>query len=642
MLYFFRNMLLFGLLFLFSAGLMAQSEEYKPSRKALKAFESGLEEWRSRQFEKAEASLLKAIRLDTLYSQAYILLADLHMDRGRYGQAANWYSKAIALHPEQKDGLYYLLGQASLENRDYAGALEALDQYLRLEGIRRDKRDYAENLRELAYFRFQAIQDPVPFEPENLGPFVNSSNDEFVNSITLNEKKLVFTLMQPDSIIPGHYTEGFEMALKTDSGWVNAGSALPDLKVLGNVGAMSLSPDGNFLFFTSCGADGGYGSCDLYVCGRTNTGWSDPQNLGGVVNASSWDSQPCFSADGQTLYYSSSRGGGEGGSDIWMTKFTQGQGWSRPVNAGSAINSQEEEMAPFIHPDGQSMYFSSQGHTGMGGFDLFMSRIDSLGNWGKPVNLGYPVNTEGDEINIVVSTNGRAAYLSSDQEEGYGGYDIYRFELPEALAPRPVAYLEGRVYDAESLEGLEAEIELIDLQKGELSVRCASEPQNGNYLAALPGGKNYALNISKPGYMFFSENFNLALNDLQGEAYRLDVPLQAVKTGQSFTLNNVFFETDSFALDESSQVELFKLNAFLVHNPEVRIMICGHTDNTGSVSYNQELSEKRARSVYSFLLEIGIDPRRLEYKGFGKSQPVSDNKTEEGKAENRRTEILIL
>ncbi len=637
-----RHILSFCLLLLFSAGLMAQSEEYVPSKKARKAFETGLEEWQSNQIDKAEATLLKAIRLDSLYAQPHILLADMLMDRGRFELAADHYRTAIALQPEGEGGLHYLLGLACLESRDYSGALEAFDHYLSLDGIRMEKREYTENLRETAAFRKYATEHPVPFQPTNLGPLVNSVHDEFVNSITLDEKKLVYTLMQPDSVISGHYTEGFEMALKTDSGWVNAGSVLPDLKTLGNVGAMSLSPDGNFLFFTSCGAEGGYGSCDLYVCGKAAGGWTEPQNLGGVVNASSWDSQPCFSADGQSLYYSSSRGGGEGGSDIWMTKFTQGQGWSRPVNAGAEINSPEEEMAPFIHPDGQSMYFSSKGHTGMGGFDLFISRKDSTGKWGEPENLGYPVNTEGDEINIVVSTNGRAAYLSSDQDEGYGGYDIYRFDLPESLAPRAVAYLEGRVYDAESLEPLEAEIELIDLQTGELAVRCASEPGNGEYLAALPGGKNYALNISKPGYMFFSKNFNLEENDLREDAYRLDVPLQAVKSGQSFTLRNIFFETDSFALDESSEVELFKLNAFLVSNPGIRIMICGHTDNTGSESYNQELSEKRARSVYSFLIRIGIDPRRLEYKGFGKSQPVADNQTEEGKAENRRTEILIL
>jgi outer membrane protein OmpA-like peptidoglycan-associated protein len=288
------------------------------------------------------------------------------------------------------------------------------------------------------------------------------------------------------------------------------------------------------------------------------------------------------------------------------------------------------------------MYFSSRGHTGMGGFDLFLSRMDSNGRWTEPLNLGWPVNTEFDEINMVVATNGKGAYLSSKQDEGYGGYDIYRFDLPQELAPRRVSYLEGNVYDADSKKPLGAEILLIDLLSGDITVRCESDPGEGHYMAALPGGRNYALNISKPGYLFYSENFDLIDGETPEESVKMDVYLQPVKSGETFVLNNIFFETDKYNLDHRSRVELLRLYNFLNQNPDIRILICGHTDDIGTAAYNQTLSENRAGAVYDYLVNAGILPERLEFKGFGKSHPISDNKTEEGRAMNRRTEIVIL
>ncbi len=620
----------------------AQDEKHEPSPKAEKAFNDALMHWRLSSLDKAEKDLEKAIRIDSAYIDPYILLGDLSYDRGKFDEAIANYQKAIAIDPAFSTSLYYLLGKAYFDKEDYANAGISLKKFLGIEGIRKDQKEIANDLVQIAAFRQYAFENPVPYEPENLGESINSEHDEYVNSITLDETNLVFTLMQPDTLVKGRYTEGFVMAVRTDTGWVLAGRALPDLYELGNIGAMSLSPDGRFLFFTSCGAPGGHGSCDLYVCGKNGEDWGKPQNLGGIVNTETWDSQPCFSADGQTLFFVSARPGGKGGSDIWYTRFIQNKGWTKPINAGKTINTDGEEMAPFIHPDGRTMYFSSKGHIGMGGFDLFITRMDSTGQWAEPVNLGWPVNTSSDEINIVVATNGKAAYLSSKQEDGFGGYDIYRFDLPASLAPYKVSYLEGNVYDADTKEPIAAEILLYDLENGDLSVRCESDASNGHYLAALPGGRNYALNISKPRYLFYSENFNLKETDVREESVNMDVYLQPVKAGQSFVLNNIFFNTDQYTLDELSQLELLKLNAFLIQNPGVSIMICGHTDAVGTEEYNQTLSENRAGAVFSFLVTAGISQDRLQFKGYGKSQPVSDNETEEGRAKNRRTEILIL
>ena len=619
-----------------------QHQDHVASSKAQKAFDNALSHYRGDDSEKAEKELLKAISIDSLYIDPYLLLADIKYDRNNLDEVIYLYGKAISIDSAYSKTVYYLIGSACLENGDYHAAVIWLSKYISFAGIRNDQKEVAYKKFKLASFRHKAISNPVPFQPLNLGAAVNTAHDEFVNSITLDESKMVFTLMQPDSLIKGRFSEGFVMAIKKDSVWELAGRTLPDLYELGNIGAMSLSPDGRFLFFTSCGAPRGFGSCDLYVCSNIGGGWSDPQNLGDAVNTANWDSQPCFSADGKTLYFSSARKGGMGGSDIWFTVFKQGKGWIKPINAGPNINTNHEEMAPFIHADGQTMYFSSKGLTGMGGFDLFITRMDSAGQWQEAKNLGWPVNTSSDEINIVVSTNGKAAYLSSDLEEGFGGYDIYSFDLPADLAPQKVTYIEGKVFDAETLLPVGAELQLIDLETAKLTVRCESKSDDGHYIAALPGGRNYALHISKPGYLFYSENFNLSVDEVSEEPVKKDVYLQPVKAGHSFILNNIFFDTDEYTLSDLSLVELYKLNAFLVINPEISIMICGHTDDVGTEDYNQILSKNRAASVYDFLVEVGIDPARLKYIGYGKTKPISDNDTDEGRAENRRTEILIL
>ncbi|MDT8394423.1 MAG: OmpA family protein [Bacteroidales bacterium] len=630
------------IVFLLAAALNMFSQQHEPALKAKKSFNNALEFYYDNETEKAVRELHKAMRFDSLFVDPYILLGDIFYDREMLSEAISYYEQAIAVDPDYSPDIYFLAGKACLENMDFSASAVYLKKCLGMEELNQGKRLQAEKMLKLALFREEAVENPVDFQPVNLGPSVNSVHDEYVNSITLDNTKMVFTLTQPDTMVKGRLTEGFMMALKEDSLWKTTGKALPDLYELGNIGAMSLTPDGRFLFFTSCGSGIGYGSCDLFVCGKEGDSWSEPQNLGNKVNTPHWESQPCFSADGQTLYFSSARPGGYGGADIWKTIFTQGRGWSEPVNAGGNINTAQEEMAPYIHPDGQTMYFSSKGHPGMGGFDLFITRLDSSGRWTEAVNLGWPINTAADEIIMLVSTDGKMAYISSDLEGGEGGYDIYSFGLPPKFAPMKVSYLEGTVYDAETNKPLPAEIQLIDLQTGKLIVRCESEPVSGRYMAALPGGKNYALNVSKPTYIFYSENVNLAVRELDRVAVRKDIYLKPIRAGHSFVLKNVFYETDMYSLSELSRVELYKLNTMLVLNPEIKIMICGHTDDVGSDEYNQTLSENRARAVYDFLVDTGIDPSRLSYKGFGKTQPVSDNDTEEGRAQNRRTEIMIL
>jgi outer membrane protein OmpA-like peptidoglycan-associated protein len=278
----------------------------------------------------------------------------------------------------------------------------------------------------------------------------------------------------------------------------------------------------------------------------------------------------------------------------------------------------------------------------MGGADLFVSRMDNLGNWQKPENFGYPVNTNRDEINLIINAKGNEAFISAERDNGFGNTDIYRFELPPQSRPASVSYVEGKVYDKNSLAPLSASFELIDMQSDLVVVTSVSDPVSGRFLMSLPVDKDYALNVSCKGYLFYSMNFNLNDGHDINNAVKLDVPMQPVAVGETVILRNIFFETDKYDLLPESKAELGKLIAFLSKNSNMHIEIGGHTDNVGSDAHNITLSQNRAKAVYDYLVSKGVSAEKLTYKGYGKSMPVDTNDTPEGRAGNRRTEFKVL
>jgi len=380
----------------------------------------------------------------------------------------------------------------------------------------------------------------------------------------------------------------------------------------------------------------------LYYSKITNGEISDAKNLGSIVNSGSWDSQPCFSSDGKSLFFASKRPGGFGGSDIWISELDKNGNFTNPKNAGSTINTTGDEMAPLIHYDATTLFFSSNGHIGMGGYDLFVSKYSLNGNWSLPENLGYPVNTDRDEINMIVAPDGLTAFISSDQPDGFGGFDIYKFSLNEAVRPNPVTYIKGIVYDAETGEKLIAKVELVQIASGEVFTRSESELETGFFLVALPMDQMISLNVDKKGYLFYSDHFNTHFKGSKADPVELQIPLKKLKSGEIMVLKNIFFETNQFDLLESSFPELNKLVVLLIENPSLRIEISGHTDNVGTTVYNNELSKKRAKSVYDYLLRMGFSNERMEFKGYGFLKPLDTNDTESGRSKNRRTEIKVL
>lgn len=285
-------------------------------------------------------------------------------------------------------------------------------------------------------FRRQAMANPVPFNPENMGAGVNSADDEYLPTLTADGKTLIFTRYNRPSM-----AEDFFQSRSVNGAWARAVRMAEPLNSAENEGAGCISQDGRILYFTACGRQDGAGRCDLYISYRKGNGWSIPQNLGPAVNTSAWESQPCLSIDGKTLYFVSNRDGGQGGMDIWRSTLVEGR-WTKPVNMGPGINTKGDEKSPFVSFDDQRLYFSSNGLIGMGGLDLFVCSRTSDSTWGEPQNLGYPINTLGDESSLIVSPDGQTAIFSSDKFGGQGGLDLYSFALPEAVRPEPVEYKE--------------------------------------------------------------------------------------------------------------------------------------------------------------------------------------------------------
>jgi len=435
------------------------------------------------------------------------------------------------------------------------------------------------------------------------------------------------------------YQEDFYYSEVSDTSWLPAKNIGSPLNTPYNEGALSLAAGGQYMYFTACNRIDGKGGCDIYYSALTSRGWISGMNIGNPINTKYWESQPSLSSDGQKLFFVSNRPGGYGGMDIWVSKRSSSGTWLEPVNLGGVINSKGNEMSPFIHFDGKTLYFSSDGRPSMGGLDLYLSRMLDDTTWSEPVNLGYPINTQADEMGLIINGSGQRAFYSSEINPERGR-DLYYFNLPEKLRPDPVSYIKGTVYDKLSGRKLKAGFELTDLNMGKTVLK-SSTNDKGEFLICLTSGQNYGLTVDKEQYLFFSESFFLEGDHTAAEPFIVRVGLSPIRVGEMMTLYNVFFETDSWELRSESLIELNKLYGLLQKNELIIIEIGGHTDSSGSDDHNQVLSQRRAESVRNFLLSKGIIPERINYRGFGDTMPISDNETDEGMRRNRRTEIKI-
>ena len=588
------------------------------------------------EYDQALELLDKALSKDPNYIDAWDLKGSIHMIKGEHAEAKVALEKVIQASPDHPYALLEI-SQILFEEQNFSEAQKMLQRIIR-KGPKGPKYKQAVLLAANAEFAQEAVNKPVAFEPQNLGPGINSVQEEYFPGLSLDQKTLYYTRRDGRQSIRVQNEDLFEASFSGGE-WKNGSNLGKPINTRENEGAFSASADGKFIYFTSCSREGGEGRCDIWQSTKKGDGWSEPKNLGFPINTRDWESQPSLAADGITLYFISNRPGGYGGTDIWRS-VRKGDKWSMPRNLGPDVNTAQDEQFPFIHPDGQTLYFSSYGHPGIGKSDIFFTKLKE-GKWTKPVNLGYPINTSKDEWNFVVDRTGETAYMASDRLDGYGGMDIYSFPLYEDARPEMTTYVKGIVRDKKTRQKLFSIVDLYDVESGKKVAMTYSDKYTGEFLISIPANKTYAFEVQSDGYLLYSDQFKITGGSLL-KPFTLTIDLDKIAAGKSVVIENVFFDTDKSELKPESYAELRVLTDFLNKNPNITIEIGGHTDNKGQKSRNLELSNSRAKAVFDHLVSKGVPANRLTYKGYADGVPIADNNSEEGRAKNRRTEFKVI
>lgn len=614
------------------------------SKKTKEAYKKAYSYILQKDYKTAKKELNKLTKKDPTFVNSYIQLGYISEVEEDLETATQYFKKALELAPDYYPKSYMDLSRIAMKQEAYEEVVQYLTKFLTYDKIHPNLVKRANKRLGDAKFRPKALANPVPFDPKNLGENINSDDREYFPSITLDDE-LVYTVQI------GQGQQGQEdlyRSQRSENGWEKR-QPIANVNTSENEAAQSISADGKLLVFTVCNRREDYGSCDLYYSKKVNGKWTKPRNIGAPINTKNWESQPTIAPNSDAIYFVRGGARGQGNKNIFVTKLQADGTWGEPQNV-SELNTAYNESSPSLHPDGKTLYFSSNGHPGMGGLDLFVTRLQENGKWALPVNLGYPINTEKQEEALAVNRKGNLAYLASDRLGGFGSMDLYSFELPEAARPSAVTYINGITLSAETNLPLSAAVEIVDL-KTEKVVLQLQTPKKGTFIACLPVGQ-YALNAQKDGYLFFSANYNLTEEKSLDLAYLLEAKLQPiVYVGDDSTkkiirepivLENVFFATASAELKSESKVELDKLKTFLEKNKTLHIQLNGHTDNVGKPEDNLSLSDARAKAVMEYLIGQGIDKKRLKAKGFGETKPKYDNTSNSGRAGNRRTEFEVL
>jgi len=635
-----RLLLFFACCSLFQYSFSQPYDPEKVNKKAVQFFDQAYERAQDGNYPNAIGLLLQAVKTDTKYVDAYLALGNIYGILKNYKSAIGYYEKAFAIDSGYtlQDKLPYSINLAGLG--EFERALAAVNELLKkkppknpvtLENAYKRKRSY-----EFAVeYASNNQQKNYVFAPQNMGDSVNSNESEYFPCLTIDGNQLAFTRK-----LNGRNEDFFTSSKTPSSNWGVAKPMEGNVNTEQSEGAQNISQDGQWLVFTGCYRPDGMGGCDLYISYKTENGWSEAMNLGGTINSDQWESQPCLSPDKNELYFVSRRFGGYGGSDIYVSRMQPNGKWGNPENLGPGINSPADEQCPFIHADNQTLYFTSDHWPGYGDEDLFYVRKQPGGRWSKPVNLGYPVNTIDREGTLFIAADGKTAYYASDRSDSKGGLDIYSFELRENIRPAKTLWVKGKVYDKKTTNGISAAVELIDLATKQVITKVQTS-ESGEYFITLPVGKDYAFNVTRKGYLFYSDNFPMS-NRSPDSIYEKNIGLQPIEANASIVLKNIFFDVNKFELKPASQAELDILVQLLTENPSVKIEISGHTDNVGQPADNLTLSINRAKAVVSYLVNKNISAQRLIAKGYGETKPIADNKSDEGRAENRRTEMKVV
>jgi outer membrane protein OmpA-like peptidoglycan-associated protein/tetratricopeptide (TPR) repeat protein len=558
--------------------------------------------------------------------------------------ALSYFLKAKQLEPAVSSKMEFYVGCGYQLNGDLTNALSSFNAY-RSSLDRLNAADIQEVDRRIAEVNNAvALADkPIAVKMENPGANINSPSGDYIPLISADGEKLFFTSRRGkdgDDIdeYDGDFFEDVYFSSLKDGAFLPASNIGAPINSPFHDAAVGVTVDGHSLIIFR----GGIGNGDLFVSTNDGFKWSEPVSFGAPVNSNAHESSACFSPDGKFLYFVSDRAGGQGGRDIYVSKIIDGSNkWGEPKNLGPAINTVYDEEGIFMHPDGKTLYFSSKGHNTIGGYDVFVSVLKN-GDWSQPINLGMPLNTPGDDVFFQVSADGKTGYFSSYRKEGLGDKDVYKVSfLNSDSVITNLVLLKGIISDASTGSPISAQIEVVDLDTNLTVGKYKNDAKTGEYLISLPAGKNYGTVITADGYLFESQNYDLNDSAVYKEVKR-DVKLQSVKKGSEITLNNLFFDSGSTGLKETSVNELNRLLRLMQTYPQLKVEIAGHCDNVGGAAFNQDLSEKRARAVKDFLVKHAIQSERLTSNGYGYTKPLADNDTEEGRAKNRRIELIII
>lgn len=628
--------LLLGLLILFAfCTAYGQKALSTSNKKSLKLYEKADKKYKERDFESALSFLEQSVDEDPLFFEAYVRMGSLYNALGQMDSVYSKFGTYLDIAQDPIASVVEKMAFMAFDRGHYDRSYSYLERFLAKVPERREARDImllAESLK----FSFEQLKNPINISIEELPAAINQFKLQYLPAITVDGLTMIYTkrdvFSSDEDIVVSH---------KQNGEWKPSVSISNRINTPLNEGACSISADGRIMIFTSCDRRDTYGSCDLYIARKVGDNWSKPENLGKSVNSQYWESQPSLSADGKTLYFASNRPGGYGGRDLWVVTSDNKGEWQRPVNLGSAINSFKDETTPFIHSNGTTLYFSSNSYPGMGGFDLFeVHKRDST--WSEIANLGYPINTFRDEVSFLVTSDGKNAFFAKEDQKNREILDsrIVGFELPDLLQPLPASYIVGKVVDANTKVPLTAKVEVVDIDTNVKLYQSSSDSITGEYYMILPSGRDLAGYVKKRGYMY--TNFHFTTHGNQQQQDTLYIELERIQVGQSLVLKNIYFELDSYEVDQRSMSEIESVIQLMTDNPTLQIEINGHTDDIGDKGYNQKLSEKRALSVYDHVVNGGIKKERLHYQGFGDTKPLNPNNSEDNRKSNRRIEFRVL
>jgi len=637
------------------------------NKKAIELYNKGTDK-KKYQKEEREAYLKQAIDLEPDYVAANFILGEeyvktAYVKQTSFDPAIPYFLTVIKDCPHYHSDPYYYIGLSYFEANKYADAITYFQKFIDFkdDDVKKYSKDYdgfaydAKQKLKASKFYQNLFTNKVPFDPHMVKGLCTQF-DEYLAIISPDNQLAFFTRKMPFKNMGSAFQteesikEYFMISHRQDDGTFETGSPMPPpFNKAFNEGGPAVTIDNKHLFFTSCRAsDEGTSGCQIYYCDNINGAWGEIKNLGSQVNdPSAWNSQPSISSDGQTIYFSSNRPGGMGKCDIYKTTKDESGEWGPAVNLGPGINTSGDDMSPFIHTDSHTLYFSSNGWPGVGGMDIFFSRMDSAGKWSEPKNIGYPINSTGDEVGFFVSTDGKTGYFCSNDPartngENMGGYDIYQFALYPEARPEKVALLTGKITDPNGNTLTGASVTITDV-KTHKKAAVMSDTTNASFTAVVSESQSqqYVATVTKSGYAFNS-GIITAKDTFTGKPVNMDFNMKTIASGGNYVLNDIYYKTNSAQLESVSIAVLKEFAKYMKSNPTIKVKIVGYTDNVGSDQSNQALSSDRAFTVMQALVKEDIKAERLSFQGSGAANPVASNDTEAGRQKNRRTEFIII